>query len=71
MAIVDKVIVNGGTNQTDDVKVTLDGEAIPLPSGAATSANQTTIIGHVDGIESLLTTVDADTSNLDVALSTR
>ena len=71
MAIVDKVIVNGGANQTDDVKVTLDGEAIPLPSGAATSANQTTIIGHVDGIESLLTTVDADTSNLDVALSTR
>ena len=35
-----------------------------LPSGAATAANQTTIIGHVDGLESLLTTIDADTSTL-------
>ena len=35
-----------------------------LPTGAATAANQTTIIGHVDGIEGLLTTIDADTGNL-------
>lgn len=35
-------------------------------SGVATAANQTTIIGHVDGIEALLTTIDADTSNLSV-----
>lgn len=35
-----------------------------LPTGAATSANQSTIIGHVDGIEGLLTTIDADTGNL-------
>lgn len=35
-----------------------------LPSGAATAANQTTIIGHVDGIETLLGTIDADTSTL-------
>lgn len=38
----------------------------PLPvsvtgGGDATAANQTTIIGHVDGIEGLLTTIDADT----------
>lgn len=55
--------------------VTVDGSAVtqpvsaaslPLPSGAATSANQTTMIGHVDGIEGLLTTIDADTSNLSV-----
>ena len=41
----------------------------PLPvsvtgGGDATAANQTTIIGHVDGIEGLLTTIDADTSTL-------
>ena len=35
-----------------------------LPSGASTAANQTTIIGHVDGIEGLLTTIDADTGVL-------
>lgn len=35
-----------------------------LPTGASTSANQTTIIGHVDGIEGLLGTIDADTSSL-------
>lgn len=35
-----------------------------LPSGAATSAKQDTIIGHVDGIEGLLTTIDGDTGTL-------
>jgi len=30
----------------------------------ATSAKQDTIIGHVDGIEGLLTTIDADTGNI-------
>lgn len=43
--------------------------AKPLPvsvtgGGDATAANQTTIIGHVDGIEALLTTIDTDTSTL-------
>lgn len=38
--------------------------SLPLPTGASTSANQTTLIGHVDGIEGLLTTIDSDTSNL-------
>lgn len=32
--------------------------SLPLPSGAATAANQTTIIGHVDGIESALSTLN-------------
>lgn len=58
--------------------VTVDGSAVtqpvsaaslPLPSGAATAANQTTIIGHVDGIEGLLTTIDADTGTLAGAVS--
>lgn len=32
-----------------------------LPTGASTSAKQDTIIGHVDGIETLLGTMDTDT----------
>lgn len=38
--------------------------SLPLPTGAATAANQTTLIGHVDGLEGLLTTIDADTGAL-------
>jgi hypothetical protein len=32
----------------------ISAASLPLPDGAATSANQTTIIGHIDGIETLL-----------------
>lgn len=32
--------------------------------GDASAANQTTIIGHVDGVEGLLGTIDADTGNI-------
>lgn len=49
-----------GTNNIGDVDIA----SSVLPTGAATSANQTTLIGHVDGIEGLLTTIDADTGNL-------
>lgn len=49
--------------------------AKPLPvsvtgGGDASAANQTTIIGHVDGIEALLGTIDADTSNLSTKIDT-
>jgi hypothetical protein len=44
--------------------LTVDAAALPLPTGASTSANQTTLIGHVDGIETLLGTIDTDTSAL-------
>lgn len=54
------VALPAGTNNIGDVDVLSSA----LPTGAATSANQTTIIGHVDGIEALLTTIDADTSVL-------
>lgn len=54
------VALPAGTNNIGDVDVLSSA----LPTGAATSANQTTIIGHVDGIEGLLTTIDADTSVL-------
>ena len=33
-------------------------------TGFGTSANQTTIIGHLDGVEGLLTTMDADTGTI-------
>lgn len=39
-------------------------------TGFATSAKQDTIIGHVDGIEALLTTIDADTSNISTKIDT-
>lgn len=32
----------------------ISAAALPLPAGAATSANQSTIIGHLDGLEGLL-----------------
>lgn len=35
-----------------------------LPTGASTAANQTTVIGHLDGVEGLLATIDADTGAL-------
>jgi hypothetical protein len=50
----------GDTTNGLDVDVTRSA----LPTGASTSANQTTIIGHLDGVEGLLTTIDADTGNI-------
>lgn len=51
--------------------------AKPLPvsatidtTGLATSANQTTIIGHLDGVEGLLTTIDGDTGNISTKIDT-
>lgn len=55
------------TADADGLKVNLGVDndvtvaSLPLPAGAATLAKQDTIIGHVDGIEGLLTTIDADT----------
>jgi hypothetical protein len=56
------------TDGAGAVNVIVDSSA--LPSGASTSANQTTIIGHVDGVEGLLTTIDADTGNIATSTST-
>jgi hypothetical protein len=56
-----KLAANSGVD-IGDVDVTSSA----LPTGASTSAKQDTIIGHVDGIEGLLSTIDADTSNLSV-----
>ena len=48
--------------------------ARPLPvsvtgGGDASAANQTTMIGHIDGIETLLGTIDTDTGNIASTLS--
>jgi hypothetical protein len=68
--------IPAGNNNIGDVDIA----SSVLPAGAATSAKQDTVIGHldgvettltaidgrVDGVEALLTTIDADTSNLSV-----
>jgi len=51
--IADGIAVTGTVTVTGDVDVASSA----LPTGASTSANQSTIIGHVDGIEALLTTI--------------
>ena len=73
-----EVYVRGsGTAGSADAKVlTVQGiasgtalavtESSPI-SGFATSANQSTIIGHVDGVETLLGTIDSDTDAIKTA----
>ena len=53
-----------------DRHVQIDILSSALPSGAATSAKQDTIIGHLDGVEGLLTTIDADTGNISTKTDT-
>ena len=58
---------NGQATMANSEPVVLASDQASIPvtvSGVATAANQTTIIGHVDGIETLLGTMDADTSTL-------
>lgn len=62
-------VTNTVTVDGSGVTQPVSASSLPLPSGASTAANQSTIIGHVDGIEALLTTIDADTSNLSSVLT--
>lgn len=48
------------TNASKQLLVSVEASA--LPTGAATSAKQDTIIGHVDGIEASLSSIDAKLS---------
>lgn len=48
----------------------ISASSLPLPTGASTSAKQDTIIGHLDGVEGLLTTIDADTGNISTKIDT-
>jgi hypothetical protein len=52
-----------GTNNIGDVDVLSSA----LPTGASTSAKQDTVIGHLDGVETLLGTIDADTGAIKTA----
>lgn len=48
----------------------ISAASLPLPTGASTAANQATIIGHIDGVEGLLTSIDSKlTSPLAVSQS--
>lgn len=48
----------------------ISAASLPLPTGASTSTNQSTIIGHLDGVEGLLTTIDSDTGNVSTKIDT-
>lgn len=63
--------IDGSVEVTDGGgSITIDATSLPLPSGAATSAKQDTIISHLDGVEGLLTTIDADTGNIATSVAT-
>lgn len=55
-----------GTNNIGDVDIA----SSVLPTGAATSAKQDTVIGHLDGVETLLGTIDADTGGILTSVQT-
>jgi len=72
----DSVLIYGNTNKAGsgtsyvplvdaDGHLQVDTLSSALPSGAATAANQVTIIGHVDGVETLLTAIDAVLDTID------
>ena len=62
----------GGTSYVplidSDGHLQVDTLSSSLPSGAATAANQTTIIGHVDGIETLITSTNSKIDTFDAVL---
>jgi hypothetical protein len=63
----------GGTSLVplvdSDGHLQVDALSSALPSGAATAANQTTIIGHVDGIETLQTSTNTKLDTLETTLT--
>jgi hypothetical protein len=62
-------IVDAGGEAVTVTGGKLDVNAAIDTTGLATSAKQDTLIGHVDGIEGILTTIDADTGTLAGAVS--
>lgn len=59
-------IVDAAGNAVTVTGNKLDVNASVSTTGLATDANQTTIIGHLDGVEGLLTDIEADTDTLAV-----
>lgn len=60
-----RTVIEAGNANIGDVDVASSA----LPTGASTSAKQDTVIGHLDGVEGLLTTIDGDTGTLAGAVS--
>jgi hypothetical protein len=52
-----------------DGHLQVDAMSSALPSGAATAANQSTIIGHVDGLETLITSSNTKLDTLETTLT--
>lgn len=65
---VDVVTMPTVTIQDGGNTITVDGTV--AVTGVATAANQTTVIGHLDGVEGLLGTIDADTGNISTKIDT-
>lgn len=59
---------DGGGSLTVDGTITVSSSA--LPTGAATETTLASVAGSVDGVEALLTTIDADTSALGTTADT-
>lgn len=59
-AVCHNIIDSGAVDATQSGawNITNVSGTVSLPTGASTAANQSTIIGHVDGIETTLTSVD-------------
>lgn len=64
----DAITLSGNVEITNDVgnPIPVSASSLPLPSGASTSAKQDTVIGHLDGVETLLTDIESDTDTLAV-----
>ena len=60
----------GSSLSIDDGGNTITVDGTVAVTGVATAANQTTLIGHVDGVEGLLTTIDADTGSIATSATT-
>lgn len=76
----DDVLIYANTNKSgsgtsyvplvdSDGHLQVDTMSSALPSGAATAANQSTIISHVDGIETLITSSNTKLDTLETTLS--
>jgi hypothetical protein len=65
-AVVDSALptganVIGGVTQSGTWNINHVSGTITLPTGASSAANQTTIIGHLDGVETTLTSIEVAT----------
>lgn len=71
VVVIGDPATNAGVAPVDATNgLAVDVKASALPSGAATSAKQDTIIGHLDGVEGVLATIDTDTGNISTKIDT-